>query len=141
MEPVLSVSSVPEPIAQTVIADGLNAFNDEIVGYSDRVPLHVLVTDPDNGDILGGLSGRTSLGLMFIDVVYLPESLRGRDIGTRMLTLAEDEARRRGCRAGFLLTINFQAPGFYERLGWKVFGEVPCDPPGTSRIFLTKALR
>ena len=89
----------------------------------------------------GGIIGRTSLGLMFIDLVYLPETLRGHDIGARMMGLAEEEARRRGCRAGVLYTISFQAPGFYKRLGWRVFGEIPCDPPGTSRIFLTKYFR
>ena len=141
MVPVLSVSSEPEPEAQLIIGEGLNAYNDAIVGYADRMPLTVMVRDGDSGAILGGISGRTSLGLMFLDVVYLPESLRGQDIGTRMLAMAEAEGRRRGCRNGVLYTISFQAPRFYERLGWRVFGEVPCDPPGTSRVFLTKELR
>jgi GNAT superfamily N-acetyltransferase len=141
MNPVLTVSGDPEPEAEKVIGDGLNAYNDAIAGYADRLPLHVIVKDADSGAILGGISGRTSLGLMFLDLVYLPESLRGRDIGTRMLALAEAEGRRRGCKAGVLYTISFQAPRFYERLGWRVFGEVPCDPPGTSRVFLTKDLR
>ena len=78
---------------------------------------------------------------MFVDLVFLPDALRGRDIGTRMMALAEEEAQRRGCRAGVLCTINFQAPGFYQRLGWRVFGEIACDPPGTSRFFLTKDFR
>jgi hypothetical protein len=39
-----------------------------------------------------------------------------------------------------LLTISFQAPEFYRRNGWRVFGEIPCNPPGTSRIYLTKDL-
>jgi hypothetical protein len=52
--------------------------------------------------------------------------------------MAQKEARRRGCRAGVLYTISFQAPGFYQRLGWRVFGEIPGDPPGISRVFLTK---
>jgi GNAT superfamily N-acetyltransferase len=141
MDPVLRVSNAPEPDAERVIGDGLNAFNDATVGYTDRVPLHVLVSDPDSGKVVGGITGRTSLGLMFIDLVYLPENLRGRDIGARMMALAEKEARRRGCRAGILYTISFQAPGFYNRLGWRVFGEIPCDPPGTSRVFLTKHFR
>jgi GNAT superfamily N-acetyltransferase len=139
--PVLTVSSVPEPEAQTIISQGLNTYNDAIVGYADRMPLSVIVRDSDSGEILGGIVGRSSLGLMFLDNVYLPESLRGQDIGTRMLAMAEDEGRRRGCKAGVLYTISFQAPRFYERLGWRVFGEVPCDPPGTSRVFLTKELR
>jgi hypothetical protein len=58
-----------------------------------------------------------------------------------MLAMAEAEGRRRGCGSGVLYTISFQAPRFYERLGWTVFGEVPCDPPGTSRVFMTKKLR
>jgi GNAT superfamily N-acetyltransferase len=140
MQPVLTVSSVAEPEAQKIIGEGLNAYNDAIVGYADRVPLTVIVRDGDSGELLGGICGRTSLGLMFIDTVYLPESLRGQDVGTRMLAMAEEEGRRRGCKNGVLYTISFQAPRFYERLGWRVFGEVPCDPPGTSRVFLTKAL-
>jgi len=141
MNPILTLSSKPEPDAENVVGDGLNAFNDAAVGYADRTALHVIVRDSDSGKIVGGVSGRTSLGLMFVDLVYLPESLRGHDIGTRMMAMAEEEARRRGCRAGVLYTISFQAPGFYQRLGWRVFGEIPCDPTGTSRIFLTKDFR
>jgi hypothetical protein len=35
---------------------------------------------------------------------------------------------------------SFQAPGFCERHGWRTFGDIPCDPPGTSRVFMTKNL-
>lgn len=54
--------------------------------------------------------------------------------------MAEDEARQRGCKAGVLYTISFQAPGFYEKFGWQRFGEIPCNPPGASRVFMTKTL-
>ena len=140
MNPVLNVSSEAEPQARDVISHGLNAFNDARVGYADRLPLNVVVRDGEGGEILGGIIGRTSLGLAFIDLVFLPETLRGRDIGTRMMALAEEEARRRGCRFGVLYTVSFQAPAFYERLGWRIMGEVPCEPAGTSRVFLTKEL-
>jgi GNAT superfamily N-acetyltransferase len=141
MSVVVAVSAEAEPAFDRIVGDGLNAFNDAVVGYADRVPLRVIVRDTDNGQILGGIVGRSSLGLMFLDQVYLPESLRGQDIGTKMLAMAEEEGRRRGCKAGVLYTISFQAPRFYERLGWRIFGEVPCDPPGTSRVFLTKEFR
>lgn len=108
------------------------------MGYSDRRPLHVLVRDPASGRVLGGISGRTSLGLLFIDVVYLPPALRRGRVGRRMLVMAEEEARRRGCVAGVLYSITFQAPRFYQRMGWEVFGEIACVPPGTSRVFMTK---
>jgi GNAT superfamily N-acetyltransferase len=71
----------------------------------------------------------------------LPKALRGAGLGSRILAAAEEEGRKRGCRAAVLYTISFQAPDFYKRHGWRVFGEIPCDPPGTSRIFMTKELR
>ena len=80
-----------------------------------------------------------SLGLLLIDLFFLPDRLRGGGLGSRLLRLAEDEAKRRGCCAAVLYTISFQAPGFYERHGYRVFGTIECRPPGTSRIFMTKA--
>jgi len=141
VEPVLTLTDAPEAAALAVIDDGLREYNRAAAGYVDHRPLAVLLVDPATGATIGGLSGRTSLGGLFIDLVFVPEALRGRDLGTRLVELAEVEARRRGCRAGVLYTISFQAPGFYERLGWRVFGEIPCDPPGTSRVFMTKDFR
>lgn len=72
-------------------------------------------------EVLGGILGRTSLGLCFLDLVFLPDRLRGQDIGSRMMAAAEEEARRRRCRAIVLYTISFQAPRFYEKLGYRIF--------------------
>nr|WP_228562972.1 GNAT family N-acetyltransferase [Catenulispora rubra] len=70
----------------------------------------------------------------------MPKDLRGNGLGAEILRRAEDEARVRGCRTAVLYTISFQAPEFYRKQGWTVLGEVPCDPPGTSRVFMTKEL-
>jgi GNAT superfamily N-acetyltransferase len=96
--------------------------------------------DPETNAPLGGITGHTSLGVLFIDLFFLPEELRRGGVGSRLLQLAEDEGRRRGCVTSFLYTISFQAPGFYERHGYRVLGTIPCNPPGTRRLFLTKAL-
>ena len=139
-DPVLMLSDTPEPDAVRIISDGLNAYNDAIVGYADRRPLHVILRDGAGGPVLGGISGATSLGVLFVNTVFLPAGHRGAGLGARMLAMAEAEARRRGCRTGVLFTISFQAPGFYQRCGWRIFGEIPSDPPGTTRVFLTKDL-
>jgi GNAT superfamily N-acetyltransferase len=122
------------------ISGGLNRFNDEVTGYSDRQSLAAILKNPETGSILGGATGRSSLGLLFLDLFYLPESLRGSGLGTQILKAFEDEGRKRGCRSAVLYTISFQAPKFYERNGWTAFGEIACEPPGTSRIFMTKSL-
>jgi len=140
-EPELILTDNPDNEACELIDRGLGDYNADYAGYWDPRPLAVLVRDPVSGRVVGGMLGRTSLGLLFIDLVFLPESLRGRQIGTRMLQIAEEEALRRGCRRAVLYTISFQAPGFYERHGWREFGRVPCDPPGTSRVYMTKELQ
>src|SRR6516164_5942875 len=96
-EPTLIVTDAPDAEAHAAIAGGLNAFNDDATGIADRRPLAVLVKD--KGGVIGGVLGRTSLGLLFIDLVFLPENLRGGGIGRRMIVAAEDEGRRRGCVA------------------------------------------
>jgi GNAT superfamily N-acetyltransferase len=118
----------------------LDRFNDQHIGYGDRLPLAVVVKDPDSGEVLGGITGRSSLGLLFLDLFYLPEALRGAGLGSELLRRFEQEGRRRGCLSAVLYTISFQAPDFYQRHGWQRMGEVACLPPGTCRIFMSKTL-
>jgi predicted N-acetyltransferase YhbS len=128
-----------DPRAEAAITAGLAAYNAARFRPSDIATLDVLVRD-DSGDPVGGLLGHTSFGLFFLDLFYLPDGLRRSGLGSRIIGLAEDEARRRGCTAVVVYTVTFQAPGFYERHGYRRFGEIACPPDGATRIFLTKAL-
>jgi GNAT superfamily N-acetyltransferase len=136
----IEISDRVTPEITSCIAEGLDRFNDQQIGYGDRLPLAVVVKDPDSGEVLGGITGRSSLGLLFLDLFYLPEALRGAGLGSELLHRFEQEGRRRGCLSAVLYTISFQAPDFYQRHGWQRMGEVPCLPPGTSRIFMSKTL-
>jgi GNAT superfamily N-acetyltransferase len=139
-KPDIVVTDVIDGEIERAIGGGLNDFNDAVTGISDRRPLAVVVKDPTTGNVIGGAIGRSSLGLLFLDLFFLPETLRGCGLGTEVLRSFEEEGRQRGCRSAVLYTISFQAPAFYERNGWRRFGEIPCHPPGTSRIFMTKEL-
>jgi GNAT superfamily N-acetyltransferase len=134
------VSDTIDPVLEQVVSAGLDAFNASAAGYNDWRPIAVTLRDAATGEVLGGATGRTSLGLLFLDLFYLPERLRGAGVGSGILDAFEAEGRARGCRSAVLYTISFQAPDFYERRGWVRFGEVPCDPPGTSRVFMSKVL-
>src|SRR3954466_10295396 len=134
------VTDVIDAEVERAIGGGLNEFNDVVTGIRDRRPLAVVTKDAVTGNVVGGAIGRSSLGLLFLDLFFLPEALRGWGLGTQVLQAFEEEGRQRGCRSAVLYTISFQAPGFYEHNGWRRFGEVPCHPPGTSRIFMTKEL-
>ena len=136
----ISISATIDAEVEQTLLDGLNAYNDAITGYSDRQVLSVVVRDRDSQRVLGGAMGRTSLGLLFLDLLYLPAALRGLGLGSQVLAQFEEEGRRRGCASAVLYTISFQAPEFYERRGWRRFGDIACSPAGTSRVFMSKTL-
>jgi GNAT superfamily N-acetyltransferase len=139
-EPRLTLTDAPDARAQATIGAGLSDYNLGQAGYRDARPLAVLVTDPGTQEVIGGLLGRTSMGLLFIDLFFVPESLRGHGVGSRLIRAAEDEAVQRGCSRAVLFTVTFQAPGFYERQGYQALGRIECDPPGHTRICMTKKL-
>jgi GNAT superfamily N-acetyltransferase len=136
---MLTLTDSPDPHLETVLEDGLTEHNAEMSRLRDWRALAVQVHDPDTGGLAGGILGRTSMGLFFLDLFYLPKKLRGSGIGSRAIRMAEEEAIRRGCTAATLVTVNFQAPEFYARHGWEEFGRIPTVP-GVERIFMRKTL-
>ena len=136
----LEVAPELTPEMEAVIGGGLADYNRSRTGYVDGRDLAVVLRRTGTGDILGGLLGRTTLGLFFIDLVYLPEEARGWGVGTRMLGMAEVEAVGRGCTAAVLFTITFQAPEFYRHHGYVELGRVEVAPPGATRVCMTKRL-
>lgn len=140
MEPDLFLTDAPAPRAEEIVDAGLTEYNRQQAGYVDSRPLAVLARDPASGEVIGGLIGRTTLGLFFVDIVHLPAVTRGHRLGGRMLAMAEQEAAHRGCTQAVLFTIHFQAPGFYAAHGWHEIARVVCDPPGHTRICMSKRL-
>ncbi|SFZ82077.1 Acetyltransferase (GNAT) family protein [Devosia enhydra] len=135
----ISLTDAPEDKILKAIADGLTAFNEEDVGPSARRPLVVSITD-DDGTILGGMSGYTAWGWLYIQWLWLDQSLRGQKLAGRILQMAEAEAVKRGCQAAFIDTFNPIALKAYQRQGYEIFGELPEFPKGRTRTFLKKFL-
>lgn len=140
MRPELILTDRHDPEATAAILDRLVAFNEAAAGPSGFRPLQVQVRDPATGEVVGGLTGRTSYGWLFVEHLFVPGSLRGSGIGSELMARAEAEARARGCVGVWLDTFAFQARGFYERLGYRVFGTIEGYPPGHARFFLEKRL-
>jgi len=137
--PEFELTASPSAVELAAITDALSAFNNSDVGPSDRQPLAVLIRDTD-GKVTGGLSGFTAWGWLFIQLLYIPDTLRGTGIAGKILAKAEDEAKARGCRGAWIDTFNPQALRAYQRQGYAIFGELPEFPAGRSRYFLQKKL-
>lgn len=134
---VITLTDDPDARLEGVLEQGLSDYNEQKTGRRDWQALAVAVNDPDTGAPVGGLLGRTTLGLFFLDLFYLPEHLRHGGIGSRALQMAEAEAIHRGCVAAALVTIGFQAPDFYARHGWEEIGRVR-SAADVERIFMRK---
>ena len=123
-----------------VISDGLRGYYLSQTGYYHFRPLAVFVRDPQTGKIIGGLHGRSEFGLVYVAWFFLPEDWRGGGIGSRVLAMAEEEGRRRGCTRIALTTLSIEAPGFYQKQGYDVAATIDCEPPGLTRYYMTKKL-
>ena len=140
LEPNIVVTDAPDPADTAIIQEGLRAYNTSQAGYDDSRPLAVFVTDPVSGKVLGGLYGGSYLGQLRVDRFFLPGNLRRDRLGSRLLAMAEEEGRRRGCTCIALNTLEIQAPGFYLKQGYEMAATLACDPPGVTRYLMTKRL-
>ncbi len=121
------------------IGGGINDYNTRQAGDDQGKNLCFVLRAPDQ-EIVGGVIGATYWDWFYINLMWVKEELRGRGYGHRLLMLAEQEAQQRGARHAYLDTFSFQAPGFYVRHGYQVFGELKDFPRGHQRYFLTKQL-
>lgn len=130
------------PESRQAVVDGLVAFNRvQTPGFAGAFAnIGLLIKHPETGETDGGLTGRISFGWLFVELLFVPERLRGQGIGRKLMEQAEAVARAQGCVGIWLDTFTFQAPGFYQKLGYAVFGEIPDYPAGSSRFFLSKRL-
>jgi GNAT superfamily N-acetyltransferase len=139
MNYAIRLTDVPEEATRRAVLDPLVAYNRVKTGRDDHRPLILTIEDSD-GKVIGGLWGRTAYDWLFVELLFVPESVRGRGVGKDLLSRAEREAVTRGCHSAWLDTFEFQARGFYERLGYTCFGELADYPAGSARYFLKKAL-
>jgi len=89
-------------------------------GVADYHPVLFCVRDEANG-FCGGITGYIWGGWLHITMLGLHESARGQGLGRALLEAAEHYARGLDCFDVYLNTFDFQAPGFYEKLGYRVF--------------------
>jgi GNAT superfamily N-acetyltransferase len=93
------------------------------------------------GDVIeGGITASSFWGWLYIVAIAIEPSWRGRGYGRRLLAEAEAWGLDCGCRNAWLMTMSFQARGFYERAGYAVFAELPDFPDAERRLFMRKSL-
>jgi GNAT superfamily N-acetyltransferase len=122
-----------------IVVDHLDAYNLGVTGLTAYSPVNFFLYD-EADEIVGGLLALIWGGVLHVRILWVAETLRGKGHGRRLLEAAERRAVERGCRLMFLDTFTFQAPGFYERLGYEVYCRAEDWPVGHAHCFLRKVL-
>jgi ribosomal protein S18 acetylase RimI-like enzyme len=121
------------------LEDRLYAHNGVAVGRDDGEGLGFVIED-DAGKMLGAAAGYTWAGISEIRQMWVDPACRGRGYGRDLLNAMVEEARRRGVSRIWVASYDFQAPGLYERAGFKRVAELDGWPEGHVNIILCKTL-
>jgi GNAT superfamily N-acetyltransferase len=124
---------------ESELVDRIYDFNVDATGYADGRLIGGAIRN-DAGDLIAGYSGHTWGGCCVITHLWVAQSFRGRGLGRQLLESAETEALRRNCRHAIVSTHSFQAPGFYERMGFDPVATVADWPAGHSAAIYRRIL-
>jgi hypothetical protein len=84
MRPLVIVPEKPEDAdCQTILA-ALIGYNDAAAGPSGYEPVAILIRDDDRDETIGGLWGKLSYDWLFVELLFVPELLRGQKLGTQL---------------------------------------------------------
>lgn len=133
----LIISDEADAAAEAFIGNAIRTWNLARFGESNKRDLNILLRDND-GTVTGGLMGHTARGWLFVALLFVPEALRGRGLARRLLALAEEEARRRGCLGAMIDTMNPDALRLYCKAGYEVSGASPAFDNGHCITWLAK---
>jgi len=121
------------------VNNALAAFNDAKVGPDNHKLLNIVEYN-DMNNVIAGFLGGTYWEWMHIDVLWVDKKYRNRGLGTKILMVAEEEARKRGCHHAHIDTMSWQAPNFYKKYGYEIISELNDIPMGNKKIYLIKEL-
>ncbi|MBB4006354.1 GNAT family N-acetyltransferase [Allorhizobium taibaishanense] len=121
---VFQVLDEVPPDVKSLISGRLTAYNNAMFGSTGGHKGLFIPLEDQHGQVEGGLSGRTARGWLDIDILFIPEPLRGKGLVGKLLALAEEEARRRGCKGAHIQTANPAATTAYQKYGYEIFGTI-----------------
>jgi len=94
----------------------------------------------DSDKIIGAIMCDSFNMSVYIDVMWLDESYRGKGYGKMLIAEAEKIAKEKGCIFAHTCTFSYQSPEFYKACGYEVFAELRDYPDGIVQYFLKKML-
>jgi len=124
------------------MSTNLRNFNiEQSKGLSTKPEISINLTlKSETGDVAGGIRSRAFYQSLTIDFLWIDERFRRMGYGTDLMLKVERLAKEEGCISANTMTYSFQAPQFYEKLGYKTVGVFEEYPDNIKKFFLEKKL-
>ena len=117
---------------------GLRSYNNQFIDTRAWGQFGVYSRN-EEGSMLGGLIASKKGLWLCIDYLWVSEDTRGSGLGSKLMSEAEQEGKRTGCKHVLVDTFSFQALPFYEKKGYHLQMSLPDFPDiGTQRHYLIK---
>jgi GNAT superfamily N-acetyltransferase len=131
------------PNENEYIDNALGDFNISKVPLTQENPLTFICYHIKNKDhhIIGGIKSILyNWNCLFVELLWIDDQHRNKDLGSLLLNKVENEALKLGCHLIHLYTYDFQAKDFYLKKGYEIFGVLDDCPKGHKRFYLKKSL-
>lgn len=141
MSTEIKTSLAPDEIQRIskIIGQNLKKFNESKIGPYEFKPFTIYITNETN-EVIGGIKGDLFDIICMVQSVWVHEEERGRGLGSKAFEKLEEFAKNSKCELIQLDTTEFQAKGFYEKLGFKVVAELPKNFKGFTTYIMRKNL-
>jgi GNAT superfamily N-acetyltransferase len=129
----------PLPSDAKIIDEGLEQFNRGAADFTSSLKF-ACVARLRSGTVVGGALARWWGQCCELQQLWVDKHHRSAGVGRRLVQMVEAEARARGCAVIYLDTFTFQAPLFYQKLGYEVACEIQGFPNDVSKFVMRKTL-
>jgi N-acetylglutamate synthase-like GNAT family acetyltransferase len=127
------------PVEIDAIEERIYNHNRRAIGRNDGRRLAFVIRD-EAGRMIGVAAGYTWAGSSELKQMLIDEAFRGRGYARELLNAFVAEAASRGVRSIWVASYDFQAPGMYEKAGFRRVAEFAGWPEGHSNVVLCKTL-
>lgn len=122
-----------------VLSDGMLLYHSQKGHRRTSEIINIFLKDKDK-KVVGGIVATVLWNGIEINSLWVEESLRGQGLGRKLVDAAEKEGKKRGCTIIYTNTFTWQAPDFYEKLGYTLYGKLENFPPGNNLSYYYKKL-
>ena len=107
---------------------------------AENFDMFCFVAESDREEIIGVVTGRAYYNEVHIGDLIVDENHRGQGIGSELVKAVETAYGNKGYEKITLSTFGFQAPGFYEKLGYSAEFVREDGDPRLRKFFFCKRL-